>query len=76
MPPFLEQGVSMQSTTCTEHVSCSITAQVPPATLPLVGDAEIAQLKADVLSTGLPIAALVSTAWASASTCVLKPFFS
>jgi len=41
---------------------------VPAATLPLVSDAEIADLKAKVLATDLSIAELVSTAWASAST--------
>jgi len=41
---------------------------VPAATLPLVSDADIADLKAKVLATDLSIAELVSTAWASAST--------
>jgi catalase-peroxidase len=41
---------------------------VPAVTHPLVGDAEIAALKAEILGSGLSIAQLVSTAWASAST--------
>jgi catalase-peroxidase len=41
---------------------------VPPVTHPLVDDRDIAALKAQILESGLPIATLVSTAWASAST--------
>ena len=41
---------------------------VPAVDHPLVGDAEIAALKADVLASGLSVAELVGTAWASAST--------
>ena len=41
---------------------------VPAVTHPLVGDAEIADLKAKVLASGLSMQALVNTAWASAST--------
>ena len=41
---------------------------VPAVTHPLVGDAEIADLKARVLASGLSVQALVNTAWASAST--------
>ena len=41
---------------------------VPAATHPLVGEQEIAALKAKILASGLSIADLVSTAWASAST--------
>ncbi len=41
---------------------------VPPATHPLVGAADIAALKATILGSGLTIAQLVSTAWASAAT--------
>ena len=41
---------------------------VPAVTHPLVGDAEIAELKAKVLASGLSVKALVNTAWASAST--------
>ncbi len=41
---------------------------IPPADHPLVDDADIAALKARILSTGLSISQLVSTAWASAST--------
>jgi catalase-peroxidase len=39
---------------------------VPPVTHDLVGDADIAALKSKVLQSGLTIAQLVSTAWASA----------
>src|SRR5262249_5014929 len=35
---------------------------------PLIGDSEIAALKAKVLASGLSVPELVSTAWASAST--------
>ncbi len=41
---------------------------VPAVDHPLIGDADIAALKAKVLSSGLTISQLVSTAWASAST--------
>ncbi len=41
---------------------------VPAPKHPLVGEAEIAALKAKVLSSGLTVSELVSTAWASAST--------
>ena len=40
---------------------------VPPVTHGLVGDDEVAELKAQVLDSGLSISQLVSTAWASAS---------
>ena len=41
---------------------------VPAVDHELVGDGEIASLKADILASGLSISELVSTAWASAST--------
>ncbi|MFN3375523.1 MAG: catalase/peroxidase HPI [Burkholderiaceae bacterium] len=41
---------------------------VPPVTHALVGDAEVAELKARVRATGLTVSQLVFTAWASAST--------
>ncbi len=41
---------------------------VPAVDHPLVGDADVAALKAKVLASGLSIADLVGTAWASAST--------
>ena len=41
---------------------------VPAVDHPLVNDADIAALKAQVLASGLSIAQLVNTAWASAST--------
>ena len=41
---------------------------VPSVDHPLIGDAEIAALKAKVLASGLTVSQLVSTAWASAST--------
>ncbi|MDH2431365.1 catalase/peroxidase HPI [Pokkaliibacter sp. MBI-7] len=41
---------------------------IPPVDHPLVDDADIAGLKARVLASGLTVAELVSTAWASAST--------
>jgi catalase-peroxidase len=41
---------------------------VPPVTHELVGDDEIAALKAEILASGLSVSQLVSTAWASAST--------
>jgi catalase-peroxidase len=40
---------------------------VPPATHPLIGATEIADLKAKLLSSGLTVSQLVSTAWASAA---------
>jgi catalase-peroxidase len=41
---------------------------VPAVDHDLVGDAEVAELKAAILATGLTVSQLVSTAWASAST--------
>jgi catalase-peroxidase len=41
---------------------------VPAVDHPLVGDAEIADLKAKILTSGLSVSDLVATAWASAST--------
>jgi len=41
---------------------------VPAVDHPLIGDADIAALKAKILGSGLTISQLVSTAWASAST--------
>jgi len=41
---------------------------LPKATLPAPGAAEIAALKAKIAASGLTVAQLVSTAWASAST--------
>ena len=41
---------------------------VPPVTGELINDADIAALKGMVLASGLTVAQLVSTAWASAST--------
>jgi catalase-peroxidase len=41
---------------------------IPAVDHPLIGAAEIAALKAQILASGLSIAQLVSTAWASAST--------
>ena len=41
---------------------------VPAVDHPLVGAAEIAELKQAVLQTGLPVRELVATAWASAAT--------
>ncbi|MCC2108609.1 MAG: catalase/peroxidase HPI, partial [Hyphomicrobiales bacterium] len=41
---------------------------VPEVDHPLVGDKDIADLKAKILASGLSVAQLVSTAWASAST--------
>ncbi|GAB2454631.1 catalase/peroxidase HPI [Nocardioides hungaricus] len=40
---------------------------VPPATGEQIGDADVAALKAAVLDSGLSVAELVSTAWASAA---------
>jgi catalase-peroxidase len=41
---------------------------VPPVDHELIGPQEIAQLKAQILASGLSVAQLVSTAWAAAST--------
>jgi len=41
---------------------------VPPVDHPLIGEAEIADLKARVLASGLSVADLVATAWGSAAT--------
>ncbi|MDD5366599.1 MAG: catalase/peroxidase HPI [Gallionellaceae bacterium] len=41
---------------------------IPAAAHPLLGDRDIAALKADVLASGLSVSELVATAWASAST--------
>ena len=41
---------------------------VPPVTHTLVGEGDVAALKAKILESGLSIAELVATAWASAST--------
>jgi catalase-peroxidase len=41
---------------------------IPAVNHPLIGDADIAALKTKILASGLSIAALVSAAWASAST--------
>jgi catalase-peroxidase len=41
---------------------------IPKPDHPLVGDADVAALKRQILESGLTIAQLVSTAWASAST--------
>jgi catalase-peroxidase len=41
---------------------------IPPVNHPLIGEAEIAALKAKILASGLTVSQLVSTAWASAST--------
>ena len=41
---------------------------VPAANHPLIGDQDIAALKAKILASGLSVSQLVSTAWASAST--------
>jgi catalase-peroxidase len=40
---------------------------VPPVDHPLIGEADIAALKAKILSAGLSISQLVTTAWAAAS---------
>ncbi len=42
--------------------------RVPPLDHPLIGEQEIASLKAQILATGLSVSQLVSTAWASAAT--------
>ncbi len=41
---------------------------VPPVDHELIGEADIAALKAKILASGLPLSRLVATAWASAST--------
>ncbi len=41
---------------------------IPAVDHPVIGDADIAALKAKILSSGLSVSQLVSTAWASAST--------
>ena len=41
---------------------------VPAQSGPVINDAEIAELKAQILASGLSVSQLVSTAWASAST--------
>jgi catalase-peroxidase len=41
---------------------------IPAVNHPLIGEKEIADLKANILSSGLSVSELVSTAWASAST--------
>ncbi|MDE5458558.1 catalase/peroxidase HPI [Bradyrhizobium sp. CSA112] len=41
---------------------------IPAVDHPLIGEADIAALKAKILSSGLSVSQLVSTAWASAST--------
>ena len=41
---------------------------IPPADHPLIGEQDIAALKAKILGSGLTVSQLVSTAWASTST--------
>ena len=41
---------------------------IPAVDHPLIGEKDIAALKAKILASGLPVSQLVSTAWASAST--------
>src|SRR6202020_904839 len=41
---------------------------VPAVDHPLIGEADVADLKAGILASGLSVSELVSTAWASAST--------
>ena len=41
---------------------------IPPLDHPLIGDSDITALKAKILAAGLSVPALVSSAWASAST--------
>ncbi len=41
---------------------------IPPVDHPLIGEQDIAALKAKILESGLSVSQLVSTAWASAST--------
>jgi catalase-peroxidase len=42
--------------------------RIPPVDHPLIGEQDIAALKARILASGLSVSQLVSTAWASAST--------
>src|SRR5260370_3978765 len=42
--------------------------QIPAADHPLIGEQDVAALRAKILSSGLSVSQLVSTAWASAST--------
>src|SRR5262249_15615107 len=42
---------------------------IPAVNHPLVDDKDVATLKAKILASGLSVSQLVSTAWASASTC-------
>ena len=41
---------------------------IPAANHPLIGEQDVAALKAKILASGLSVSQLVSTAWASAST--------
>jgi catalase-peroxidase len=41
---------------------------IPPVNHPLIGEQDIAALKAKILASGLSVSQLISTAWASAST--------
>jgi catalase-peroxidase len=41
---------------------------IPPVNHPLIGEKDIAALKAKILASGLTVSQLISTAWASAST--------
>src|SRR4029077_13613746 len=41
---------------------------IPAVDHPLIGEDDVASLKSKILASGLSVAALVSTAWASAST--------
>src|SRR5580692_6934948 len=41
---------------------------IPAVDHPLIGEQDVAALKATILASGLPVSQLVSTAWASAST--------
>src|SRR5262249_14036607 len=41
---------------------------IPPVDHPLIGEEDIAALKAKILASGLSVSELVATAWASAST--------
>jgi catalase-peroxidase len=41
---------------------------IPAADYPIIGDADVAALKTEILASGLTVSQLVSTAWASAST--------
>ncbi|MGE0095078.1 MAG: catalase/peroxidase HPI [Alphaproteobacteria bacterium] len=49
-----------------EHLSWQ--DPIPAVDHPLIGDTDIASLKAKILASGLSVSELVSTAWASAST--------